>query len=192
MPGSWPRSAAASGPRSGGCDDRAARRASGGSREGRPACRGGDRDASQGARDPSGQARGGGGRPGRARASPAGAQGDAGPGQHHAQRDGEARPMSEPQRVEVEILGQKYTIRSEADPKHVRDIAAYVEKRAKSVEGQLRGPDPVKALALASLYIADELFRAREDLSKYEGDLPKRIGAMVDLLDAITPGKGQR
>ena len=100
--------------------------------------------------------------------------------------------MSEPQRVEVEILGQKYTIRSEADPKHVRDIAAYVEKRAKSVEGQLRGPDPVKALALASLYIADELFRVREELSKYEGDLPKRIGALVDLLDAITPSKGQR
>jgi len=27
---------------------------------------------------------------------------------------------------------------------------------------------------------------------KFEGDLPKRIGAMVDLLDAITPSKGQR
>jgi cell division protein ZapA len=100
--------------------------------------------------------------------------------------------MSEAQRVEVEILGQKYTIRSEADPKYVKELAAYVEKRVKSVEGQIRGQDPVKALALAALYIADELFRAREDLSKYEGDLPKRIGAMVDLLDALAPGKGQR
>jgi cell division protein ZapA len=96
--------------------------------------------------------------------------------------------MSEMQRVEVEILGQKYTIRSEADPKYVKDLAAYVEKRVKGVEGQIRGQDPVKALALAALYIADELFRAREDLTKYEGDLPKRIGAMVDLLDAIAPG----
>jgi cell division protein ZapA (FtsZ GTPase activity inhibitor) len=100
--------------------------------------------------------------------------------------------MSEAQRVEVEILGQKYTIKSEADPKYVKELAAYVEKRVKSVEGQIRGQDPVKALALAALYIADELFRAREDLSKYEGDLPKRIGAMVDLLDAIGLGKGQR
>jgi len=100
--------------------------------------------------------------------------------------------MSEMQRVEVEILGQKYTIRSEADPKYVKDLAAYVEKRVKGVEGQIRGQDPVKALALAALYIADELFRAREDLTKYEGDLPKRIGAMVDLLDALAPGKGQR
>ena len=100
--------------------------------------------------------------------------------------------MSEPQRVEVEILGQKYTIKSEADPKYVKDLAAYVEKRAKSVEGQIRGQDPVKALALAALYIADELFRAREELSKYEGDLPKRIGAMVDLLEIIAPSKGQR
>jgi len=100
--------------------------------------------------------------------------------------------MSDVQRVEVEILGQKYTIKSEADPKYVRDLAAYVEKRVKSVEGQMRGQDPIKALALAGLYIADELFQAREDLSKYEGDLPKRIGAMVDLLDALVPGKGHR
>jgi len=100
--------------------------------------------------------------------------------------------MSDAQRVEVEILGQKYTIKSEADPKYVKDLAAYVEKRVKSVEGQMRGQDPIKALALAGLYIADELFQAREDLSKYEGDLPKRIGAMVDLLDALVPGKGHR
>ena len=97
--------------------------------------------------------------------------------------------MSEMQRVEVEILGQRYTIRSEADPKYVRDVAAFVEKRVKSVEGQVRGQDPVKALALAALYIADELFRVREQLSRFEGDLPKRIGAMVDLLDAIVPTK---
>ena len=100
--------------------------------------------------------------------------------------------MSEPQRVEVEILGQKYTIKSEADPKYVKDLAAYVEKRAKSVEGQIRGQDPVKALALAALYIADELFRAREELSKFDDDLPKRIGAMVNLLEGIVPTKGQR
>jgi cell division protein ZapA (FtsZ GTPase activity inhibitor) len=100
--------------------------------------------------------------------------------------------MSDAQRVEVEILGQKYTIKSEADPKYVRDLAAYVEKRVKSVEGQMRGQDPIKALALAGLYIADELFQAREDLSQYEGDLPKRIGAMVDLLDALVPGKAHR
>ena len=100
--------------------------------------------------------------------------------------------MSEPQRVEVEILGQKYTIKSEADPKYIKDLAAYVEKRVKSVEGQIRGQDPVKALALSALYIADELFRAREELSKFEGDLPKRIGAMVELLEVIVPTKGQR
>jgi len=95
--------------------------------------------------------------------------------------------VSEPERVEVEILGQKYTLRSEADPKYLRDLAAFVEKRVKSVAGQVRGQDPVKALALAALYIADELFRAREELSHYEGDLPKRIGALISLLEAVAP-----
>ena len=100
--------------------------------------------------------------------------------------------MSETQRVEVEILGQKYAIRSEADPKYVRDLAAYVEKRVKSVEGQVRGQDPVKALALAALYIADELFRAREELSKFEGDLGARLGALATLLERATPPPPER
>ena len=95
--------------------------------------------------------------------------------------------MSEANRVEVEILGQKYMIRSEADPKYVRDLAAYVEQRVKSVEGQVRGQAPVKALALSALYIAAELFRAREELAGYEGDVPKRIGAMISVLEAIAP-----
>ena len=90
--------------------------------------------------------------------------------------------MSETQRVEVEILGQKYTIRSEADPKYVRELAAYVEKRVKGVEGQVRGQDPVKALALAALYIADELFRARA--AGAEGQINARAADIERLVDA--------
>ena len=99
--------------------------------------------------------------------------------------------MSEPQRSRSRFRAEVHD--QERGRSEVRQgPRAYVEKRAKSVEGQIRGQDPVKALALAALYIADELFRAREELSKFEGDLPKRIGAMVDLLEVIVPAKGQR
>ena len=47
--------------------------------------------------------------------------------------------MPDKHRVEVEILGQKYTIRSEAAPDYVRDLAAHVEQRAREIQGP--GPD---------------------------------------------------
>ncbi|HET8577077.1 MAG TPA: cell division protein ZapA [Methylomirabilota bacterium] len=109
--------------------------------------------------------------------------------------------MAEKHRVEVDILGQKYTIRSEAPPEYVRELAAYVEKRAREIGGASPGQDPVKVLALAALYIADELFRTREERAEgdqertaadkaratAEKDAVARLGALRQLLDSVVP-----
>ena len=47
--------------------------------------------------------------------------------------------------------------------------------------------DPVTALSLAALDITDELFRAREDKSRDEGDVGARLGALVALLEKVAP-----
>jgi cell division protein ZapA (FtsZ GTPase activity inhibitor) len=90
------------------------------------------------------------------------------------------------QRVEVEILGQKYTIRSEATPEYVRELAAYVERRANEIRGSAVGQDPLRLLALAALYIADELFRLRDDRAAADQDTGDRLGALRDLLDSVS------
>jgi cell division protein ZapA (FtsZ GTPase activity inhibitor) len=93
--------------------------------------------------------------------------------------------MADTNRVEVEILGQKYTIRSAASPDYVRELAGYVEKRATEIRGNNIGQDPARLLALASLYITDELFRLRDERSEAERDTSVRLGALRDLLDAV-------
>ena len=85
--------------------------------------------------------------------------------------------MAEMNRIEVEILGQKYAIRSEASPEYVRELAAYVEERVAAIRGPSTGHDPARLLALAAIYITDELFRLRDDASS-------RVGALRALLDA--------
>ena len=95
--------------------------------------------------------------------------------------------MADKQRVEVEILGQKYTIRSEAAPDYVRELAAFVEQRVRRVRGDGAAQDPVKLLALAALYIADELFRQRDERALADTDTSTRLGALRQLLDAVTP-----
>ena len=90
-------------------------------------------------------------------------------------------------RVELSLLGQTLTVRTEAPPEYVRRLAAYLEDRvAELTKSGVK--DPMAALTLAALDITDELFRAREDHAKQDGDVNSRLSAIVELLDRLTPG----
>ena len=94
--------------------------------------------------------------------------------------------MAELNRVEVEILGQKYTIRSASDAGYVRELAAYLEKRVSELRGGGGGQqDAARLLALAALYITDELFRLRDERSEADRAASARVGALRELLDAV-------
>ena len=95
--------------------------------------------------------------------------------------------MPDKNRIEVEILGHKYTIRSEAAPEYVRELAAHVEQRAREIQSPGPSQDPVKLLALAALYITDELFRLRDEHALADKDASARLGALSQLLDAVAP-----
>jgi len=90
-------------------------------------------------------------------------------------------------RVELSLLGQALTVRTEAPPEYVRQLARYLEDRV----GELTSSgikDPMAALTLAALDITDELFRAREDRAKQDGDVNTRLSALVQILDRLAPG----
>jgi cell division protein ZapA len=95
--------------------------------------------------------------------------------------------MAEPRRVDVEILGQRYAIRSEAPPDYVRQLVAYVEKRVQEIRGDAPGQDATKVLVLTALDITDELFRLRDEQGKGDIDVTARLGQLIKLLDAVVP-----
>ncbi|HEU5188346.1 MAG TPA: cell division protein ZapA [Methylomirabilota bacterium] len=95
--------------------------------------------------------------------------------------------MAEPRRVDVEILGQRYAIRSEAPPDYVRQLVAYVEKRVQEIRGDAPGQDTTKVLVLTALDITDELFRLRDEQGKGDIDVTARLGQLIKLLDAVVP-----
>ena len=47
--------------------------------------------------------------------------------------------------------------------------------------------DTLAALTLAALDITDELFRAREDRERQDGDVNTRLGALVEMLERLAP-----
>mgnify|MGYP003587216364 CR=1 FL=1 len=95
--------------------------------------------------------------------------------------------MAEPRRVDVEILGQRYAIRSEAPPDYVRQLVAYVEKRVQEIRGDAPGQDTTKVLVLTALDLTDELFRLRDEQGKRAIDITARLGQLIKLLDAVVP-----
>ncbi len=94
--------------------------------------------------------------------------------------------MAEATRVEITLLGQALSIRTEASPDYVRTLAGYLEQRVDTLK-RSGVPDQTRALLLAALDITDELFRAREDRARTDGDLGARLGALVSLLERATP-----
>jgi cell division protein ZapA (FtsZ GTPase activity inhibitor) len=91
--------------------------------------------------------------------------------------------MSKTNRVEFELLGQKYTIRSDATPEYVRRLVAHVEKTIKQIQAEGGPQDPQKLAVLAAFYIADELFRGRDASRQTEGAAAERVGVLLELLE---------
>jgi cell division protein ZapA (FtsZ GTPase activity inhibitor) len=87
-----------------------------------------------------------------------------------------------PGRVELTLLGQALTVRTEAEPQYVRTLARYLEERVEAIQ-KTGVKEPMAALTLAALDIADELFRAREDHERQDGDVQARLGALVQMLE---------
>ena len=88
------------------------------------------------------------------------------------------------QPVSVTILGERYTIRAVEDPAYVQRVAQYVEAElAEVVKGSPSLPSS-KAVVLASLNIADEIFKLEADRERSEAGLAAKLGELADLLRA--------
>ena len=91
--------------------------------------------------------------------------------------------MTKPNRVEFSLLGQKYTIRSDATPEYVRRLVAHVEKTIKQIQAEGGPQDPQKLAVLAAFYITDALFQSRDASRQKEGAAVERVGTLLELLE---------
>jgi cell division protein ZapA len=87
--------------------------------------------------------------------------------------------------IPVEILGQRYPIRSSLDQEYVARLAAYVDEKIRAAAEATPSGDSVRFAILAALNIADELFRSRDAKRDRDGALAERAGELERLLDRI-------
>ncbi|MEG6617058.1 cell division protein ZapA [Peptococcaceae bacterium 1198_IL3148] len=79
-------------------------------------------------------------------------------------------------RVEVEICGDKFTIKGDESPEHIEMVANYVDRKVKQLVNINPKLTTTNAAILAAINIADEL-------SKLQADYDNLL-EMMDTLDA--------
>lgn len=75
--------------------------------------------------------------------------------------------------LSVTIFGSEYKIKG-ADPDYIQNVAAYVDAKMRELERRLAAGTPARIAILASLNIADELFRERAERDRLDKELVDR------------------
>lgn len=93
--------------------------------------------------------------------------------------------MSEEPRtkVKVEIGGREYAIRADATPDYTRRCANFVDRTVRDLTRQAGLVDPHRAVILAALSLADQLFKVRSELDQVRGDSAARAAALSHRID---------
>ena len=94
--------------------------------------------------------------------------------------------------IEVDIYGQRYTIRGEADEAYMQRLAAYVDGHMKSVGKGMKTATLSKLAVLAAINIAHELFQSEESREKGEADVERRVLCLMDAIEEQVPASRYR
>ncbi|HXU82382.1 MAG TPA: cell division protein ZapA [Polyangia bacterium] len=85
--------------------------------------------------------------------------------------------------VTVQIAGQRYTLRSDADEDSVKQLASYVDGRIRDIQRQTRTADTQALATLAALQIAEELFGEREAQAALKKKIRDKGQALLQFLE---------
>jgi cell division protein ZapA len=86
--------------------------------------------------------------------------------------------------VHVDLIGQRYAVRSDLDPQYIGELASYLDEKMRMAARELASADPMRVAVIAALNIVDELYRAREESSGSEAQMRDRTAAIERMVDA--------
>jgi cell division protein ZapA len=85
---------------------------------------------------------------------------------------------------DLTILNQKFTIKSEADEKHVKKVADYVNKKMFEIVSGNKAIATANVAILAALNIADDFYKFREEKNTQVTQWAGRLEDLVKKADS--------
>lgn len=85
--------------------------------------------------------------------------------------------------VEVQILGQSYSIKTDEEEEYIKTLAKYIDGKLKEIYNIVPSITHTKATVMAAFGIADELFKIKmqqENLDKLIDEKTKILSGFLD------------
>ena len=90
--------------------------------------------------------------------------------------------MDQVKSTRVQIFGNEYYIRADADPEYIKSIAAYVHSKMSEIAQSQSLVSSTKVAILAAIQIADEVFQERRKREKTEQDVTAKVEQLAEVL----------
>jgi len=86
--------------------------------------------------------------------------------------------------VRIELFGQAYELRAEAQRIHAEKIADYVVQEVERAQSSANVPGKLETLILAALNIANNYFEMKERRDNLSRDIDQRCRTLIENIDA--------
>src|SRR5216117_3996593 len=94
--------------------------------------------------------------------------------------------------IEIEIFGQRYAIKGDADEDYVRRLARFVDENMRSLAQGMRTATFSKLAVLAAINIAHQLFQSEQIREKGEADVDRRVLSLMESIEDLMPSTRHR
>jgi cell division protein ZapA len=91
--------------------------------------------------------------------------------------------------VEIKILGQTYTVKTDAEEDYIQEVARYVNEKMDEVLKKTRSVSTLNVAILTALNIADDLLKEREKRRGLLQEVENKTKDLVEKIDIKTGGK---
>ena len=89
--------------------------------------------------------------------------------------------------IDVEIYGQRYAIRGEADDAYVRRLAHFVDDHMKHLAEGMKTATPSKLAVLTAINLAHQFFESEKKRAQGEDDVDRRMATLMESIEEQVP-----
>jgi cell division protein ZapA len=85
--------------------------------------------------------------------------------------------------TEIEIYGQRYALKGDADDAYLKRLAAYVDEQMRTLARGMKTATPTKLAVLTAINIAHQLFQAEQTRQDGDADIERRALTLVESIE---------
>ncbi len=97
--------------------------------------------------------------------------------------------MGKEKTVEIKVFGQTYTVKTDAEEGHIREVARYVNEKIDEVLKKTRSVSTLNVAILTALNIADDLLKERANRMMILREIELKSKDLVEKIDIQIGGK---